>query len=358
MAAVSTIALLLLLCSCSGVASTDPACDAHVATGRNFAVSLNYTLTNKDDLRWKHNGMEIFHQRQTVMVNGNRDSIYENGSLKLTRVKKSNAGNYTPEVYDENGRHKPYLKKTVLCVIDAVSRAGLRKKCLGSNVTFTCVSAQSNKDATIEWIQNGKVVKGENRSTLVRLAEDVKEDSFQCKISNPVSSSTSEAVTQDCVRPSLFGLDFWIMVSILAGGGGLVLLLIITVIVCCIRNSRKKRARVKDEEELRLGWSQNQQQQQLQKQQYHQQRQQQHHRHQHGNSPSHHQHHHCHQQLPAGNTGPRPQRKKQPRNPQRSEGQPQPLPQRPAQNPRQANNEEHPPPLPQPRKTISRAPKV
>ena len=78
-----------------------------------------------------------------------------------------------------------------------------------------------------------------------------------------------------------------------------------------------------DEEELRLGWTNPNQQ---------------HHHHQHGPAPSQHHHHHHHQQQPAGHTGPRQHRTKQPRGQQRPSrdpahpnGQPQPSPRRAAQ---------------------------
>ncbi|XP_049608182.1 uncharacterized protein [Syngnathus scovelli] len=147
-----------------------------------------------------------------------------------------------------------------VCWVDPVSKPGLKVECALPNVKFTCTSDQIPR-ATVEWFQNGKLLPQKNQQTVLQIAQNVKSDSFTCKVSNRLSSMSSEAVKQNCIDSSsifpkeLFGLDFRIMVSILAGIGGLALLLIIILIVCCVRAVREKRKRVKDEEELRLRWT-------------------------------------------------------------------------------------------------------
>ncbi|KAM7365259.1 hypothetical protein PAMP_016203 [Pampus punctatissimus] len=137
---------------------------------------------------------------------------------------------------------------------DVVPTPEIEIECSMSHVIFSCKVDKVHDGLQFEWIKNGVAIKDKN-STLKRKAEDVKDDLFQCKVLNPAMSKISKAFKQTCVSLKLFGLDFWIMVGILAGGGGLVVMLIIIIIVCCIRTRRKKHMKFKDEEELRLEWT-------------------------------------------------------------------------------------------------------
>ncbi len=49
------------------------------------------------------------------------------------------------------------------------------------------------------------------------------------------------ATGESSVPRKLFGFDFWIMVSILAGGGALLLLLICVLIICACRSCNRKK---------------------------------------------------------------------------------------------------------------------
>lgn len=63
-----------------------------------------------------HEKKVIFDRRETKVLNGKPDDVYQNGSLKLTNVDKSKAGTYTPSVYDD-GEARGNLKAIVLCVM-------------------------------------------------------------------------------------------------------------------------------------------------------------------------------------------------------------------------------------------------
>ncbi|XP_031708024.1 CD48 antigen-like [Anarrhichthys ocellatus] len=353
MAAVSTISLLLLCCSAISSTDSEEVCDNHVATGANFTVQLGFTMDKSDRLRWKHNSRYILDLRSNgQFVEGKKELISEDGSLDLTNVIKSNAGSYIPEVLNKDGTKK-WTAKVFLCVMDPVPKPVLKTTCNKkktiSDAQFTC-KVQAKTDHTFAWLQNNKVLGNETGATLTRQADKVKTDSFRCRVSNIVSSETSEPIVQICIDnnasflpDTLLGINSWIVVG---AGGGVVLLLIIVVIVCCVHTKQSKRMQLKDEGELRLPWTNDQ------------------HKHHQHNDPqdqrSHH-HHHSHQQ-PAGHTGPRQQRSRQqhPINPDQPNAHPQPSPRRPAQAPRPPANsdDEQPPPLPQPRKIIKKAAKA
>ncbi|KAF7214744.1 T-cell surface antigen CD2 [Nothobranchius furzeri] len=348
MGPVSGIAVILLCCCVSKGSSSD--CDLYAATGANVVVPLKHALQPKEMLKWKHKDELLFHRKAQKIVHGIKVNVTQNGSLQLPNVRKNEAGLYTSEVYNENGRNT-FEKKTRLCVLDPVTKPTLKFDCKESNVIFTCNYSKQSPDLRLEWLRDNKVEKQWNKSPLNVKADDSKGGKFSCRISNKASQQSSNTLTHECsmsvipgLPETLLGISIWIFVG---GGGGIVLLLIIIVIICCIRTKKRNSMRLKDEEELRLDWTNNQQQN--------------HHHHlpplpnQH---PNRHHHHHQHQQQQAGHTGPRQSRSKQqhtqrPKVPESTGGQPnpQPQPRRTTQVPRPADgNDEHPPPLPQPRK--------
>ncbi|XP_042260599.1 T-cell surface antigen CD2-like isoform X2 [Thunnus maccoyii] len=361
-----TAVALLLLCGFTvGLTDSQDGCNIYAAEDQNVIVPLDYNLQNSDTLKWRFNENAIYHRKKkTIVIKAPAGvEVYENGSLKLTNLKKNNAGTYTPDVHKDDGKSVKELKPINLCILDSVPDPVVTIECSKTTPTmviFTC-NVSKAQGLTFKWLKNKKEMTETKEmkakpQILKQKAEDVEKDSFECKVSNPALSKTSKAFQHMCtssiffIPKELFGLDFWIMVGILGGGGGLVLLLIIIVIVCCVRARKKRSMKVKDEEELRLGWTNPEQQQ--------------HHHHKHNHPPGHHHHHH-HQQQPAGHTGPRQHRHKQHRDPRSKvpdipNGQPQPSPRRAPQAPRPVDNvdDEQPPPLPQPRKKAPRTPRV
>ncbi|XP_027147410.1 uncharacterized protein LOC104931475 isoform X2 [Larimichthys crocea] len=349
MAAVAPVTALLLCCSFFASADSTDSCSHYATTNEDFIVPLNHELQKSERLSWKHDASKIYDSiRDRAMK---RKDIFANGSLKLTKVNKSSEGLYTPEVFTLNGEAVPKLQTIHLCVLDRVPKPTVTITCpKPTSVKVTC-TVKDPKGIQFAWFKNDKPSeKKEKDSILVFKAEDVETVSFRCEVSNKASSQKSDPVTQSCFSSGitfpeeLFGINIWIIVG---GGAGVVVLLILIVIICCIHNRRKKRVQLKDEEELRLGWTNPNQQQQ-----------QQHHHHQHNHPPNqHHHHHHQQQQQPAGHTGPRQPRKKQqhntrPRAPDPN-GQPEPSPRRQGLSlPKVPDSvdDEQPPPLPQPRK--------
>ncbi|XP_078099669.1 cell adhesion molecule CEACAM7-like isoform X2 [Sander vitreus] len=356
MAAVSTISLLLLCCFAVSPADSQDRCDYNAIKGESFVVPLSSKLEPFHKLQWKHNENIILSQRKGgAVVVGKKEDISENGSLILKNLKESDKGNYTPQLFKENGLQEGAPKSILLCIFDRVPKPKVTKVCSLPAVTFTCKVPATAKDLKFEWLQNNKKLTGKTNSLTLK-AEEVEKDSFQCKVSNPASSETSDSVTQNpcytnkLIFPEeLLGINTWIIIG---AGGGVVLVLIIVVVVCCVYAKRKKRMQLKDERELRLAWTNDQQ-----------------HQHQHPHGPH---HPRCQQQQPAGHTGPRQHRSKQHREQQQQQQQqhlrpldptsahPQPSPRRHAQAPRPVDktDDEQPPPLPQPRKKAAKIPRV
>ncbi|XP_035984256.1 T-cell surface antigen CD2 isoform X2 [Fundulus heteroclitus] len=354
MASMTAVSVFLLCCfAVASVASQD--CDQFAATGRSFNVPLGYVLKKTETLKWKFNDKTVFYQKTTGVITGGKDNITADGSLKRINVSKNQEGLYTAEVFDEQGKEK--TKKTIqLCVLDPVIKPKVETACKDKNVIIKCTPDKPPKDVEYRWIKNGVEMEKETKLSFEVNAAQTKADKFACKFFNKASSEVSDAVTHDCAKTGipglpdeLWGISIWYYVG---GGGGIVLLLIIIVIVCCLQTRRTRKLRLKDEEELRLEWTNTEQHNH-------------HHHHHHdlpplpNHPPPHHPHNHQHQQQQQqapGNTGPRQSRSKQNRQPRpkapEPNSQPQPSPRRALQAKQHANDadEEQPPPLPQPRK--------
>nr|XP_040031958.1 T-cell surface antigen CD2-like isoform X2 [Gasterosteus aculeatus aculeatus] len=335
MAAVFTVSLLLLCCSAISSTDSSQQCDYYVATGRRATLPMTFALDQSDKLTWMHGIKIILRQTKDKFTSEGKDIVTANGSLTWANVAQSNAGAYKAEVHDRNGKSRWTSKSTRLCVIDPVPKPTVTHECKQTEVNFTChVQPKQAEGFNFAWLQDNQVLDTEKGQTLTRPGDQVT-GLIKCKLSNRVSSETSEEVHQTCYtsifQGKLFGIEIWIVV---ATGGGVVLLLIICVIVGCVCSKRKKRLHLEEEEELRLAWTNEKQQ---------------HPQHHHRPDQQPHCHHREPQQQPAGHTGPRQHRSRQQR-PGAPE-QPRPSPRRPAQAPRPPgqNEEEQPPPLPQPR---------
>uniref|UniRef100_A0A3Q2W8H3 T-cell surface antigen CD2-like n=1 Tax=Haplochromis burtoni TaxID=8153 RepID=A0A3Q2W8H3_HAPBU len=347
--AVSIAAFLLCCCFVSSTGSQDDC--VYAATGSTFTLPLTYELKESDNLKWIKDTRIIFYRRQKHVTIGKNDAVDSTGSLKLTKLTKDKSGRYKPEVHNTEGINVgENLPSVRLCVLDPVQKPTVTRTCTRdkTKVTFTCNVGQSENNVLIKWFMDNKPVEKETGKDLTRPVKDVLNARFFCNVSNRVNSETSQPVQQDC-KSFLFCCIFprhlkGRSVKILSGIN---------------RSDLSPIFALTDERELRLQWG-NQEQQHHHHQHHHQ-----HHQHPNQNNSDQHHHPHHHQQQPAGNTGPRQHRSKQPRTQQRprapepANGQPQPSPRRATQVSAPGGNggEEQPPPLPQPRKKTPKAPK-
>ncbi|XP_067439836.1 inactive tyrosine-protein kinase 7-like [Thunnus thynnus] len=192
--------LLTLVLGLSMLGSLD-GCDIYAAEGQNVTVPLDYKLQNSDTLKWRRNDTIIFYQRRKTIVAKAPAGVdvYQNGSLKLTNLKKSNTGTYTPDVHNDEGKSAKEFKPINLCILDSVPDPEVTIECSKTTptmVTFTC-NVSKAQGLTFKWLKNKKEMK-EKTQILRQKAEDVEEDSFECKVSNPALSKTSKAVQHMC----------------------------------------------------------------------------------------------------------------------------------------------------------------
>ncbi|XP_054881009.1 uncharacterized protein LOC129355448 [Poeciliopsis prolifica] len=244
-ASLSVVAVCLLCCS--AVASQD--CDQFAAVGGNFIVPLGYQVKPPDTLRWTLNGSLIFYKRSVMLITGNNDDINQDGSLKLTNLQKDQAGLYSAEVFDRSGRPQA-TRKTNLCVLDPVKKPEVKATCQDGNVIFHCVSGEQPADGEHQWLQNGVAMK-ENRLSFETKAEETKGAKFVCRVSNRLSSETSEPVIHNCAQTgSPDGINIWVLTGARVG---FIVVLTVLVSVCFVRVERKMTTGLKaDEAQLPL----------------------------------------------------------------------------------------------------------
>lgn len=101
-------------------------CDSYAATGDNFTVLLTYNLKDTEKLKWSREQTQIVERKplknngrvidQKLVAESNYD-IYQNGSLKLTKLNRSHTGSYMPRVYRDDGTSVADFKSLRLCVL-------------------------------------------------------------------------------------------------------------------------------------------------------------------------------------------------------------------------------------------------
>ncbi|XP_065110198.1 uncharacterized protein [Paramisgurnus dabryanus] len=198
-------------------------------------------------------------QKGVKTINNIPDATIQSDGLKLQNVKLNNTGKYRYEIYDDKGKKTAGIEKEIT-VYAKVTKPNVKSTCVNGTATLTCdIKINDKRGLTITWIQEKpekKEMKGE--SNLIRTSKQIEENAdYSCRAQNPVSKEQSDVKTISCgvsfLGPGgkLFGIDFWIMIGILAGGGTLLLLLIVVLVVCACR-SCNKREKMQEEEELRL----------------------------------------------------------------------------------------------------------
>ncbi|XP_071018074.1 T-cell surface antigen CD2-like [Oncorhynchus clarkii lewisi] len=232
-------------------------CNYYFQHGSFFSIPLKYTDLRSKEITWKHNGNVIFRRKNGKFKPGKTEDILEDGSLQLKGLVSANEGTYKAEVFNSDGKS---IKEESfsLCMKEKVSKPSVKFTCSDKDVTFTCFLTNT-EGVTFKWRKNGEPLNGGKKTTLIIGLKQLKEpDTFTCSAVNEVSAETSDIIKPTCKDVSksgdlrsLFGLDFWTMVGILAGGGGLVLLIIITLVCCCL-SRRKSQMHFEEERELRL----------------------------------------------------------------------------------------------------------
>ncbi|XP_026771473.2 SLAM family member 5-like [Pangasianodon hypophthalmus] len=233
---------ILFLCLLTLLTLTD--C-SRCHTNKLEGDSLTFKLT---DTQLKDNDRFTIKKDDKIVVpKRNRKQkgpgIVKDKFLELQPVKLSDSGTYNVEVFDVNGNTLKSYSESV-CVYAKVPKPRVTITCQNEKVDFRC-DVEGGKGLSFSWYKNGEDIK----MNVLNFSTNIEENksNYTCTAQNPVHKSTSDPVEETCFKSAtLFGLDFWIMVGILAGGGGLVLVLIIVLVTvaCRVCKRREKQHRV------------------------------------------------------------------------------------------------------------------
>nr|XP_005993664.1 PREDICTED: T-cell surface antigen CD2 isoform X2 [Latimeria chalumnae] len=205
---------LLTFTGCVAVAATDFKGKA----GSSVFFSIEET-SKKDEIRWLKKEQLIAKWNSNKVTSygiyKNRCHIFENGTLQLDKAQEGDGGNYTVEIYWNEG----------------VSKPNITWQCL-TPVKFECKVNEKNYEKFSWKINDNRWEKtDENSKTTSETFGEV-----TCKVKNAVSEEDT-TIKFDCRG---LQLDLYMIASI-AGGGLLLLISIILLIYCCRRHRQKKR---------------------------------------------------------------------------------------------------------------------
>ncbi|KAK2908494.1 hypothetical protein Q8A67_004331 [Cirrhinus molitorella] len=256
--------LFLFLCGFAAPSVSTKTCGKELLEGTSCTIKL-YTDNNvkPEEIKWFHETSETLILR---WKGGNLKTIAEgvskgeDGSLTLKSVSLKDTGKYKYTAFDNNGKEIGKGEVTIHVYANAPKPTVTVNCKTYPDATLTC-DFGGHKDLTVSWYKEGNIIQNEIKPQLSLTSAQIQENkAYFCSVSNPVSNGKSDSISAPCTSDTgeslterkLFGLDFWIMVSILAGGGALLLLLICVLIICACRSCNKQRKQELEEDELRL----------------------------------------------------------------------------------------------------------
>ncbi|XP_060750905.1 uncharacterized protein LOC132862713 isoform X2 [Tachysurus vachellii] len=219
-------------------------CDINKLEGETISFKLtDSSLMDDDRFTIKKDNQVLVRKRNRKQEGA---GIVENNFLKFPDVKLSDAGSYTVQVFDEQGKDLNSYTKTV-CVYAKVPKPRVNVTCKDGKIDFIC-DVEDSKDLSFTWEING-----EDFKTNAKVLTNVEADTvpkYTCTAQNPVHKNTSDSVEASC----LFGFDRGVMYCI-AVGGSFVLFVMVTV-VCYSCKLRARQMRDKQKFELYINTSQ------------------------------------------------------------------------------------------------------
>nr|XP_055062182.1 T-cell surface antigen CD2-like [Misgurnus anguillicaudatus] len=255
---------VLFFCGFNLLAVSAQICKKDLLEGQTCTLNLETKSGTFSKIEWIFTSgtktLKAQRNKEMKTINNIPDATIESdGSLKLQNVKLDKNGKYRYEIYDDQGKKTAGIEKEIK-VYAKVTKPKVKFTCVNGTAKLTCDVQM--KDITITWIQGKtekKEMKGEDKVDLIRTSTQIEQNAdYSCRVHNPVSNEQSDVKTISCggsfLGPGgkLFGIDFWIMIGILAGGGTLLLLLIVVLVVCACRSCNKQEKMQAEEEELRL----------------------------------------------------------------------------------------------------------
>ncbi|XP_016380309.1 natural killer cell receptor 2B4-like [Sinocyclocheilus rhinocerous] len=249
---------LLFLFFCGfGTLTVSEKFETELREGTSCTIKLPTKTDRSNEIKWIHlsSGHLIHWKNGKIKSNTLAETMEKDVSLTFKSVSLKNNGKYKYTVFNQDGTEIGSGEKEIKVYAKA-PKPTVTINCKDGNATLTCETGD-HKDLTVSWYKEGKIILKKPKLFLT-FTEEQENKQYSCNVSNPVSSVQSDSIRVSCSTSKrsgldkLFGFDFWIMVSILAGGGALLLLLICVLVICACRSCSQRKKHEQDEDEFRL----------------------------------------------------------------------------------------------------------
>ncbi|XP_050958858.1 neural cell adhesion molecule 1-B isoform X1 [Labeo rohita] len=229
-------------------------CGKELLEGTSCTIKLK-TRNNEipTEIKWLHFSSDAFIEKKRGKIKNNKidGEIGEDGSLTFKSVSLKDTGKYKYSAFNNDGTEIGAGEEEIKVYAKA-PKPTVKDNCKNGDATLTC-DIGDRTDLTVSWYKENKIIHEKNPQMFLTSAQVQENKPYSCRVNNSVSSEQSDSITVSCATGEssgprkLFGFDFWIMVSILAGSGALLLLLI-----CVLVFSSQCKNHQKDERGLRL----------------------------------------------------------------------------------------------------------
>ncbi|KAL1282857.1 hypothetical protein QQF64_001660 [Cirrhinus molitorella] len=228
--------IFLFFCGITVVFSvTTKTCEKELVEGTSCTIKLKTKNDEKPtEIKWLHisSGALIHRKNGKIKTNTLGVTMEKDGSLTFPRVRLNYTGKYKYTAFNNYGTEIGAGEKEINVFAQA-PKPTVKDDCkTDGDATLTC-DIGDHTDLTVSWYKEDTIIQNEKNPKLFLTSAQVQENKpYSCRVSNTVSNVQSDSITVSCATdestgpPKRFGIDFWIMVSILASSAAILLLLI------------------------------------------------------------------------------------------------------------------------------------
>ncbi|XP_050958862.1 uncharacterized protein LOC127160252 isoform X2 [Labeo rohita] len=247
--------IFVFLCGVTAFSVSTRTCGKELIEGTPCTIKLK-TRNNEipTEIKWLHLSSDAFIEKKRGRIKNNNidGEIGKDGSLTFKSVSLKDTGKYKYSAFNNDGTEIGAGEEEIKVYAKA-PKPTVKDNCKNGDAILTCDTG-NRTNLTVSWYKEDKIIQNEKTPQMFLTSAQVQENKpYTCRVNNSVSSEQSDNITVSCATGESsgprehFGVDFWIMVSILAGSGALLLLLICVLVFSSQCNNCQK-----DERGLRL----------------------------------------------------------------------------------------------------------
>ncbi|XP_049898211.1 pregnancy-specific glycoprotein 22 isoform X3 [Epinephelus moara] len=198
------------------------------ALGGTVVLRLMDSASEKSIYRWSNKTTTILNGRKNQIMSNrieNRSSFTpSDGTFRVSKLSRSDEGEYTLEIYDSNGRRSE--QRTLQLTIQApVSSVLLVSECLSQGEMRVSCSSEGGDSPQYSWTLDGhtltdaELLSGNTETTNITLKQHVSGE-LVCSVRNNVSSVSKEMkiincgfIFINCILPNATHISQWVFAA-------------------------------------------------------------------------------------------------------------------------------------------------